>query len=93
MLTINPFVIKRKVIILQKGFPSVAALAKKIGHSRPGVGKVINGKFKSVDQSAAMLDAIVNELDVEKETFWPEFYGMCETGDSENIQRNVPKCF
>jgi len=76
MLTINPFVIKRKVIILEKGFPSVAALAKKIGHSRPGVGKVINGKFKSVDQSAAMLDAIVNELEIEKEAFWPEFYGI-----------------
>ena len=93
MLTINSFIIKRKVIITQKRFRSVAALATKIGYSRPAVCKAINGSFKSVKQSAALLDKIANELGVTKEDFWPEFYGESESGKSEVVQQNAPQCF
>jgi len=93
MLTINSFIIKRKVILIQKGFRSVAALAAKIGYSRPAVCKAVNGNFKSVKQSTVILDKIANELGVVKEEFWPEFYGETENGKSENVQQNAPQCF
>lgn len=74
MVTTNENIINRKIILLKRGF-SVPSLARKLGYTPQGVLKVINGKFKSVNQSSAMLTAVASALEVTKEEFWPEFYG------------------
>ncbi|MEN6375568.1 MAG: hypothetical protein ABFD75_12440 [Smithella sp.] len=93
MLTSKRHIINRKVIILQADMTQMK-VARKIGFTFMGFYKVMHGINKNPKTHQRICDA----LGVTKEEFWPEFYGVSETGESEAckgevVQENAPQCF
>lgn len=65
----NPFIIKRKVVMIQKGF-NLPRLAKTVGHTKQAVSLSIQGKSTSLRIHKQIADV----LGVSLVEYWPELY-------------------